>query len=166
MGLPIGTWCWPRDVASPSACDMFRNLWQGGRHSPHIQIHYRAPVLRLSIGLGAPDHNVRQAAYHGKPANTHYRHGATRPPGSRALNREQRSAAHTHKMWHTRRIKRQTCPRHIERIICMYIYIYIYIYERTRSTMPAGTSWCAPHPPSQLNGIRHVICLPLQHEHT
>ena len=86
------------------------------------------PVLLLSIGLGALDHNVRQAADHGKPANTRYRHGATRSPGSRALNREQRSAAHTHKMWHTRTIKRQTCPRHIERI--MYVFIYIYIYMR------------------------------------
>ena len=76
------------------------------------------PVLLLSIGLGAPDHNVRQAADHGKPANTHYRHGATRSPGSRALNREQRSAAHTHKMWHTRTIKRQTCPRRLHALPC------------------------------------------------
>ena len=76
------------------------------------------PVLLLSIGLGAPDHNVRQAADHGKPANTRYRHGATRSPGSRALNREQRSAAHTHKMWHTRTIKRQTCPRRLHALPC------------------------------------------------
>ena len=78
----------------------------------------------LSIGLGALDHNVRQAADHRKPANTHYRHGATRSPGSRALNREQRNAAHTHKMWHTRTIKPQTCPRRLHALPCCGTFFF------------------------------------------
>ena len=110
----------------------------------------RPPVPPLSIGLGAVDHKVRQATDYGKPANTPYRHGATRSPGSRALNREQRSAAHTHKMWHTRSIKRQTCPRHMERIMYVYIIIYMYIYDKTRSTTASATKSACP----------------LQHEHT